>query len=82
MMIGFKNAEVVTYPVSRHVLLYGTKFPVKRSPVNLNYIAHTNTFTMLTAEEHVYSHVSDFCWLDETGKYQTEWRLFSKEKFR
>jgi hypothetical protein len=30
-------------------------------------IAAHNTFTMLTADEQVYSHVPDFCWLDETG---------------
>jgi len=36
---------------------------------------------MLTADEQVYSHVPDFCWLDETGAYQTNWKLFSKEKF-
>jgi hypothetical protein len=36
---------------------------------------------MLTAHEQVYSHCPDFCWLDETGAYRTDWKLFSKEKF-
>jgi hypothetical protein len=80
-MVGFKNAEVVVYPVSRHILLYGTK-QVERSPfVNQMYIARQNTFMMLTAEEQVFSSTPNFCWLDETDGYQTDWRLFSKEKF-
>jgi hypothetical protein len=78
--IGFKNAEIVTYPVSRHVLLYGTRSPVTPPAVNQKFIAHVNTFTMLTADEQVYSPVPDFCWEDEAGGYQTDWRLFSKEK--
>ena len=36
---------------------------------------------MLTAHEQVYSHIPDFFWLDEAGGYQTDWKLFSKEKF-
>ena len=82
LMIGFKSADVVIFPVNRHVLLYGTNAPVSRPAVNRMLIASHNTFTMLTAEEHLYSHVSDFCWLDEAGMYQTDWRLFSKEKFQ
>ena len=35
---------------------------------------------MMTAEAQVYSHAPDFYWLDEYGKSQTDWRLFSKEK--
>lgn len=80
-MIGFKNAEVVTYPISRHALLYGTKVRVKPPLVTLKSIAHWNSFAMLTAEAQVYSHRPDFCWLDEVGKYQTNWNLFAKEKF-
>jgi hypothetical protein len=80
--VGFKNAEIVTYSVSRYVLLYGTKVAVMTPFVSRKYIAHTNTFAMLTAEAQVYSHTSDFCWLDETHRYQTDWRLFSKEKFQ
>ncbi len=79
--IGFKNAEIVTYPVSRHVLLYGTNRPVRPPSVSLKYIAHSNTFTVLRADAQVYSHTSDFSWLDEKDKYQTNWRLFSKDKF-
>ncbi len=79
-MIGFKSADVVIFPVNRHVLLYGTNTPERPRTVTRKLIASHNTFAMLTAEEHLYSHVPDFCWLDETGKYQTDWRLFSKEK--
>jgi hypothetical protein len=77
--IGFESAELVFFPVSRHVLLCGTSAPVKPIAVNRWRIAAHNTFTMLTAEEHVYSHAPDFCWLDEAGKYQTDWKLFGKE---
>jgi hypothetical protein len=80
-MVGFKNAEIVTYPVSRHVTLYGTKLVEKSPFVNQMYIARQNTFMMLTAGEQVFSSVPGFCWLDETEAYQTDWRLFSKEKF-
>ena len=79
--IGFKSAEIVLFPVSRHILLYGTNELVTPSAGTRERIAHHNTFTMLSADEHVYSHVPDFCWMDETGTYQTDWRLFSKEKF-
>lgn len=80
-MVGFKNADIVIYPVSRHVILYGTK-SVERPPlVSQMYIARHNTFMMLTAGEQVFSSTPDFCWLDETDGYQTDWKLFSKKKF-
>jgi hypothetical protein len=79
--VGFRNAEIVIYPVSRHALLYGTNVVVRPPFVNRKYIAHTNTFTMLRTEAQIYSHVSDFCWMDETYEYRTDWSLFSKEKF-
>jgi hypothetical protein len=80
-MIGFKNADIVIYPVSRHVLFYGTNVATKPPAVTNIRIAAHNTFAMITADEQVYSHVPDFCWLDENGRYQTDWRLFSREKF-
>jgi hypothetical protein len=49
--------------------------------VTRKFIAHTNTFSLLIPEEQVLSHVPDFCWLDEHQKYQTDWTLFSKEKY-
>src|ERR1017187_728496 len=48
--------------------------------VNRKYIAHLNRLLLLRAEQ-VFSNVSDFCWLDENNKYQTDWTLFSKEKY-
>ena len=80
-MTGFKSADIVIFPVNRHVLLYGTNAPVRSRAVNQKLIAKHNSFTMLTAEQHLYSHLPGFCWLNEAGKYQTDWRLFSKEKF-
>jgi hypothetical protein len=79
--IGFKNAEIITYPVSRHVFLHGTHVPVKTPFVNQMFIAHKNTFVMLAADEQVYSAVPDFCWLDARGKYQTDWTLFSRKDY-
>jgi hypothetical protein len=78
--IGFKNADIVTYPVSRHVLLYGTRVVANAPFVNLKYIARQNTFAMLCAEEQVYSHVPDFYWMDENEECQTNWKLFEKDK--
>ena len=48
--------------------------------VNRKYIAHMNTLAMIRAQEQLYSPVADFGWLDETGKHQSDWKLFSKEK--
>jgi hypothetical protein len=79
--VGFKSADIVIFPVSRHVLLCGTGVPVIQPAVNRRRIAAHNTFAMLCAEEQVYSNIPDFCWLDEAGNYQTDWRLFVKEKF-
>jgi hypothetical protein len=78
-LMGFKNAEIIIYALSRHVLLYSTLEPI--SPIiNRKYIAHMNTLSLLRAEQ-VFSHVSEFCWLDENRNYQTDWTLFSKEKY-
>lgn len=51
-MVGFKNAAIVVYPVSRHVALAGT---LRRAshPSTLNYIAQINTMMMLTADTQV-----------------------------
>ncbi len=78
--VGFKSAAIVLFPVSRHVLLYGAGCPVTPLPVTYKRVAAHNTFMMLTADEQVYSHVPDFYWLDENGKCQTDWKLFSREK--
>ena len=79
--VGFKNADVVLYPVSRHVLLRGTLVPVKHPPVKLTHMAAMNTMMLLCADSQIYSHAPDFSWLDEKFKHQTDWRLFSKDHF-
>jgi hypothetical protein len=79
-LVGFKNAEIVLFPVSRHVLLLGAAHKVKPLSATYNRVAAFNTFTMMTADEQVYSHTPDFYWLDENGKSQTDWKLFSREK--
>jgi hypothetical protein len=53
--IGFGNAPIVMYAISRHVLLYGTLRPVPPPFMNRKYIAHTNTLSLLRAEEQVFS---------------------------
>jgi hypothetical protein len=79
-LIGFKNAEIITYALSRYVLLYSTL--EKTNPfVSRKWIAHVNTLSLLRTEQQVFSHVSDFCWQDENRKYQTDWTLFSKKKY-
>lgn len=79
--IGVCNADVVIYPVSRRLLLYGTHKRVALERLTSRLMARHNTFAMLTADEQVYSHRSDFHWLDCTGKCQNDWRLFSRELF-
>lgn len=79
-LVGFKNADIVLFPASRHVLLFGTNCRAKRMQATYRRVAAVNTFMMMTADEQVYSHEPDFYWLDENGDYQTDWRLFSKEK--
>ena len=80
-LMGFKNAEIITYPLSRHVLLYSTLQRDVQPLVNRKYIAHMNTIALLRADELVFSHVPDFCWLDEHRRYQTDWTRFSKDKY-
>ena len=79
-LVGFKNAEIVLFPLSRHVLLFGANQRVKPMQATYRRVAAVNTFTMMTADEQVYSYAPDFYWLDENGNTQTDWRLFSKEK--
>ncbi len=78
-MTGFKSADIVFFVVNRHILLCGTNVPVMRPHVNRKLIARHNTFFLLTAEDQIYSHVPDFCWLDETGQVRDDWAGFSKE---
>ena len=80
-MVGFKNAEFVLYPVSRHVFLTGTLERIGRPALNLKHFASLNTMMLLRADVQVYSHMPDFSWLDEKTKHQKDWRLFSKERF-
>jgi hypothetical protein len=79
-MRGFKNAEIIAYSLSRHVFLYSMLQQERPLLVNRKYIAHMNTLLLLRADQ-VFSTVSDFCWLDENRKYQTDWTLFSKENY-
>jgi hypothetical protein len=42
---GFKTADLVFFPVSRHVVLVGTKLPKESGDVTRKWIARHNTFT-------------------------------------
>ena len=58
-MIGFKNAEFILYPLSRHAFLTGL-YDKNLKPIhNFNYFASMNTM-MLNADGQVFSHVPDF----------------------
>ena len=78
---GFEDAEMVIYSISRHAVLWGTLKFLPPQRVNRNFIAMVNTMSLLRADWQIYTHESDFCWLDETRTYQTDWQLFAKEKF-
>jgi len=77
--VGFKSADIIIFTVNRFLALYGTNSPLRRPIVNRRLIAKHNTFAMITADEQIYSHAPDFCWLDATARVQTEWRSFTKE---
>ena len=81
VMMGFENAELISYPVSRHVVLWRTLLPVRPPLMSRKFIARLNTLALLRAEDQVFSNVPDFCWLDENRQYQTDWKLFSKDKY-
>jgi hypothetical protein len=81
VLVGFENAELIGYTVSRHVALWGTLLPVRPPLVNRKFIASVNTLALLRAEDQVFSNIPDFCWLDENRRYQTDWKLFSKDKY-
>lgn len=78
-LIGFRNAEYIFYPISRHVLIIGSREPLKEPQQNLRYFARCNTLTLLRANAQVYSHEPDFVWLDAAGKVCFDWRSFSKD---
>jgi len=80
-MVGFANAGVVIYPLSRHILLCGTKLDMTPAPLSELLIARLNTLMMLKAHEQVFSWKPDFCFLDDSEHYQTEWKLFAKDRF-
>lgn len=42
-------------------------------------IAGINTFALLNAQEYVYSAMSDFPWLNESGRVTHDWKTFSKK---
>ncbi|MGB9455058.1 MAG: DUF4238 domain-containing protein [Bryobacteraceae bacterium] len=78
---GFSDAELVSYTVSRHVALWGTQRPIRRQLVNRKFVAKLNTLSLLNAGDYVFSTAPDFCWLDHEERVQTDWKLFSKEKY-
>jgi hypothetical protein len=80
-MVGFSNAEIVIYPISRHLLLSGTNVRIKAPPMNFNYFATMNTMMLLRAEAQAYSHIPDFPWMDETRHVQTDWQRFAKNRY-
>ena len=80
-LVGFRNAEFVFYPLSRHVLLTGTTVRVQPPPFNFYYFARMNTMTLLRTDAQVYSHIPDFVWCDRDRNTQQDWRLFSKDNF-
>ncbi len=80
--IGFANAGVVIFPVSRHVVLHGTISEMRPVPMTEMLIARLNTMMMLHTQEQVFFTKPDFCWLDKSAQYQTDWRFFDRNKFQ
>jgi hypothetical protein len=78
--IGFKNADIISYPLSKHIMLYSMLQPPQQFVINRKHIAHMNTICLMRAGQ-VFSPVADFCWMDEHGKVTTEWEAFAKENY-
>lgn len=78
--IGFRSATVIVFTVNRHLILFGTNGRGRPAIETKKLAAFHNTFAMLSADEQLYSHLPDFCWLDELGHFNHDWRLFSKER--
>jgi len=70
-MVGFANAGVIIFPVSRHVVLHGYVSLLMSIHLTEMLIARLNTMMMLYAQEQVFSSKPDFCWLDKSERYQT-----------
>jgi hypothetical protein len=51
LLIGFGNAPIVMFAISRHVLLYGTLRQVDPPFINRKYIAHMNTLSLVRTED-------------------------------
>lgn len=78
--VGFKSAKVIILIVNRYLLLCGTNHRLAGTGGNRKLLAFHNSFTMLAAEEQLYSHRPDFCWLNERRELCTDWKLFSKDE--
>lgn len=78
-LVGFSNADIVAYPVNRHVLLCSTSGELMIPRMTRREIARMNTLMMLWSDEQIYSTVPDFCWSDADGHYQTDWNLFNRD---
>lgn len=79
--MGFENAGVVIYPISRHLVLYGTRTAISIPHMEPIDVARHNTFMMMTASSYVYSHRPDFPWLDAEGRIKTDAHLFLQATF-
>lgn len=77
--IGFRNAGVIVYAISRHIFLTGTLAPLQRPTQNYRYFAHFNTMTLLSATRQVYSHQPDFIWRHKDGTVHSDWTRFTIE---
>jgi Protein of unknown function (DUF4238) len=79
-LVGFKSADAIIIVVNRFLMLCGTKDRSERSFGGQKRLAFHNSFTMLCADEQVFSHIPDFYWLNEQKNVCSDWRLFSKDK--
>lgn len=79
-LIGFKNAEVIGFPVNRQLFLLGTKRRQKL-PRPAATPAFLNTLTMINANEQIYSSAEAFQWLDENRQLRTDWKSFDRGSF-
>jgi hypothetical protein len=76
--VGFRNAELIGYPISRHVFITGTLSRTQRPIENLKLFAELNTLTMLRADAQVYSNAPNFIWQDTNKRILDDWTQFNR----
>jgi hypothetical protein len=79
--LGYKNADLLVYPLTRFSVLAGTLYEEQVvPPITQRQVAETNSLMMLDARRYVFSHEPDFLWIDGNNRYSTDWSMFMTDE--